>query len=446
MLSLEEMFTMHVRGLIFSACAAVSLSCASDSGAEPASSAAAEIQPFASLPLPQRGFQVRDVGTMVEPGQDVEYCEVAQLPGTPDDTYYVRTLELANLPNSHHLIVSAAPPGSSAEQRAQAMGVGQRAECISAEQIVGQGLSGVGGIQSQYAKTELPEGVGKIFHGGQYLVFDYHYLNTRDVAVQAQSAVNFHLEDAGSIRHPASGFGFRNYAIATPAQSTGSFTGECRFKSDLMVSEVTRHTHRWGTDFTVWWAGGAHDGEQIWTSHDWEQDITHAFDAPQRLRAGEGFRFRCDYQNSTDHVLRFGTQASDEMCILFGTAWEAEEGQNLGPLDCDIVWIDAAGVGHEAKAAGGFPAPSAQQQQACLGGSDASSACARCRCEACASPVIQCVTDSDCSPISQCFRDCPSGSDCFRMCQDALDGHSSGLGPFVQMSRCFSAQCSDACK
>ncbi|MBL4632436.1 MAG: hypothetical protein JKY56_01115 [Kofleriaceae bacterium] len=36
----------------------------------------------------------------------------------------------------------------------------------------------------------------------------------------------------------------------------------------------------------------------------------------------EGFEWTCNYQNTTDSVLRFGIKATDEMCILFGQIYD----------------------------------------------------------------------------------------------------------------------------
>jgi hypothetical protein len=48
------------------------------------------------LEAPKSGFQVRSHGAEVQPGEDVEYCEVARLPGEAADEYYVNRVELAN--------------------------------------------------------------------------------------------------------------------------------------------------------------------------------------------------------------------------------------------------------------------------------------------------------------------------------------------------------------
>src|SRR5688500_14029777 len=62
------------------------------------------------LPAPERGFQVTAKGTTIAAGQDVEYCEVVEVPGTPSDVYYTNRFEAALTPFSHHLNVYAVDP------------------------------------------------------------------------------------------------------------------------------------------------------------------------------------------------------------------------------------------------------------------------------------------------------------------------------------------------
>ena len=438
-------------------CVAVSAACSSaeqakpnvesgatDGGVSDAANTAHEA--YLGLTWPDDGFQVRSLGAEIAPGEDVEYCEVAQLPGDPSDTYYASGFELGNATNSHHLIVTAAVPGSEAERRAQALGLGNKVECISAElQFGAAGIEGVAGSQQPYRRITLPEGVGQVFHGGQLIVFDYHYLNAQVSPVPARSAINFHLAAPDSIVHQTKQFALRNYTIDSPPHADSSFTGECHFKQALMLGAIARHTHRWGADFTVWFSGGPRDGEQIWTSSDWEHDVDHTFDTPVALQPGDGLRFRCDYRNDTGRRLRFGTSASDEMCILFGRYWEADGGASAPDLDCDIVWTDADALGHPADEAGGFPVPSQGEQQACLN-AVSDSACDRCRCESCARPAIRCGTDAACQGIVDCYKACPAGANCDIECQAAIDANSSGTGLITQMSRCFANRCGSGCR
>lgn len=107
-----------------------------------------------------------------------------------------------------------------------------------------------------------------------------------------------------------------------------------RRRARLGVWALNRHTHRQGKDFRVWWSGGERDGELIWTSHDWEQDIDYRFDEPIVVQAGTGFRWECELENPTREVLVFGPQASDEMCILFGLFAAVGDDSEVEPQSC----------------------------------------------------------------------------------------------------------------
>lgn len=282
------------------------------------------------LAPPDNGFQVQSQGTMIAAGEDVEYCEVVQLPGTAADTYYVNKLESKMTNGSHHLIVVAVEPGSNTESGLE---VGQRVNCVGPGGF-GEDLIDVTGSQTIYDVDAFPQGVGRVYRGGQFLVFNYHYLNATEAALPARAAVNFHLTDAADVEHVAVDFGFYNLSINTPPGESRSFTKTCYFNEDVMVHKLTRHTHKWGTDFTVWYAGGPSDGEQIFTTPTYE-DNDHIFPAPIMVPAGQGFTFECSYFNDTDDTLGFGTKATDEMCILFGTYWSAS-GAEIPEQGCFI--------------------------------------------------------------------------------------------------------------
>jgi hypothetical protein len=268
------------------------------------------------LEAPENGFQVRNQGTTIESGEDVEYCEVVQLPGTSADTYYVNRFESEMTRGSHHLIVAAIEEGSQTDADAV---VGDRVECFGPTGFGGD-LLDVTGQQVPYHEESFPDGVGRVYKGGQKLVFNYHYLNATDDPLEARAAVNFYLTDEASVQKIAESAGFLFVGIDIDDGMEASYTASCEFDTDVMVHKLTRHTHQWGTDFPVYFNGGERDGELIYTSPDYE-DPDHIFDEPVLVQAGEGFRFTCNYVNDSGHHLGFGENASDEMCILFATIY-----------------------------------------------------------------------------------------------------------------------------
>lgn len=396
---------------------------------------------YLGLTLPKDGFQIRTVGVDLGPGEEREYCEVAQLPGAATDEYFVSLVELANGATSHHLGLAYADDGTPAAAELEQLGVGNRKECQGPLLAFGGGIDIIGTTQVPYGRASLPPRVARKFHGGEFIVFDYHYANTSVETVHTRSAANFHVVDRADVDHVAQLFSVNNVTIDVPAGQTASFTAECHVRTDMMLGGLTRHTHHLGKDFTVWYAGGARTGEEIWTSHDWQHDTEFSFPEPVLVRAGEGVRYRCTFANDTADRLRFGTTVKDEMCMLYGPVWPASDGGVLDLPDCNIVWIDDQGIGHPASEAGGYPKPTASQVSLCntIYGAP-SDECAQCRCDSCANAGLKCAGDPDCGPLLACLGGC-SDIDCTEACQPVIRQHSPGEGPFTALLECVKAAC-----
>jgi hypothetical protein len=421
--------------------------CETDSDASPDTSdsgspdGGAAPEAYLGLIPPEHGFQLRSVGVDLAPGEEREYCEVVRLPGDPSDEYLVGRMELANGPYSHHLGLAVAVPGSPGEAELAAFGEGQRVECPGPGLVFGEGVQLITTIQSRYGESRLPAGVARRHRGGDLVVFDYHYANASEQSVHTESAANFHLIDAADVEHEVVGFGLNDTTIDIAPASSGTVTGECHVRTDMVVGALTRHTHNWGKDVSVWFSGGERDGELIWTSRDWEHDTEFEFPEPVLLRAGEGLRYRCDFVNDTEERLRFGVNVDNEMCMVYGPSWPAVPGTDLGETYCNTVWTDDEGINHPADEAGGFPAPSAAEVHLCTAAFGAAlDECASCSCDACATPAFECLADPDCVPLYTCFAACTDLA-CARDCQAQVRLHSEGSGPFMAAAECLRVEC-----
>src|SRR5262245_1907951 len=78
------------------------------------------------IATPGDGFAVASVGTTIAPGEDVQYCEIVAIPGTPGEPIFVSGIDGRMTPYSHHLNVMAIEPGSPADA---ASTPGQRVKC-----------------------------------------------------------------------------------------------------------------------------------------------------------------------------------------------------------------------------------------------------------------------------------------------------------------------------
>ena len=411
----------------------------------------ADTAEYLGLDLPERGFRLSTRGLEVAPGSDVEYCEIAEVPGNPGEQYNVSGIELANAQGSHHLIVTMAAPGSASERQLQAHALGEQVPCIGAQQEFGlSGMSVLASSQTHYVKSSLPDGIGQRVFGGQRLVFDYHYFNFGSEPLTAKSAMAVHTFSPNEPVTFVSSLAFSNMTLDVPAMSERTFTAACTLQHAAMLSGFARHTHQFGTDFSVWFEGGPQAGQHIWTSSDWEHDTDFKFPEPRLMQPGEGFKFACSFKNPGTKPLRFGISASDEMCILGALIWSPEPQAELAPEQCVITWIDAQGIGRDTDEAGGFPPAEPIDALSCHAGSLGISlveSCVGCICNACATILARCNADTDCKALLDCNSSCSKlGSmECAQQCEPVMFEHSSAVGLITQVGECLRAGCGTEC-
>jgi hypothetical protein len=293
------------------------------------------------LATPEKGFVLDTPTTLVDPGDDVRMCEVVVLPGTAADVYYVPRIETLLGAHGEELIVHAARPGSETEA---IMDPEASVPCTRAGEAFGEEMSEVLATADRYTDESFPEGTGKVFHGGQKLALELHFVNESAERVPAHAKLAFHLADAGRVQRTMHSANFANLTIYTPPGGHSSHVGECLVRQEMLVSELVRRTQRFGTTFKVWFAGGARDGELAWVSGD-RRESRFEPSEPLHLMPGEGFRFECTYFNSSGRELRFGVSASDETCMLQANyaVPEASATEDI-PEGCLLFDVDSDGV------------------------------------------------------------------------------------------------------
>lgn len=318
--------------------------CATQAGAgfddsDDATLAAAEL----ALTPPARGLQLVTRALRVEPGEDLRWCEVVQLPGGPLDRIPVDRLELAVSPEVRDVIISAAEPGSATEA---GMIPGSRVPCTRAGEAFGEQLAELVSSQEPYLDQRYPTGVGQILQGGQKLALDYHVVGDDHVAHAAQLGLNLHAVDPEAITHLARTATFQNLTLYTPPGGRSSHLAECGVSQPLAIQQLVRRTQSHGRGFRVWIAGGERDGDLVWQSAG-PTDARIALPRPLQLGPGEGLRFQCDFVNDTDLELRYGVNAGDELCAL-SAVYVLPTLQNGAPAaepeGCLLVDVDPDGV------------------------------------------------------------------------------------------------------
>lgn len=325
----------------------VAAACATQTGLEqpPGASARDKAGSSSALELnqPESGFQIDTPATVVDPGDEVRVCEVVVLPGTPADTYYVPRIEALLSKQAEELTIHAARPGSETDS---IMDPGASVPCTRAGEAFGEELSEVLTTADRYTDEVFPEGTGKIFHGGQKLALELHYVNDSAEQTQARAKLSFHTADAERVQRLVHSANFANLTIYTPPGGHSSHVGECVVREEMLVNELVRRTQRFGTTFKVWYAGGARDGQLAWESAD-RRDSRFEPGEPLHLMPGEGFRFECSYFNPSGRELRYGVSSSDETCMLqakYALPEDVDADDDDPAEGCLLFDVDADGI------------------------------------------------------------------------------------------------------
>ena len=89
---------------------------------------------------------------------------------------------------------------------------------------------------------------------------------------------------------------------------------------DINVFAITGHTHHLGRDVQV---GTSFDEKGPVTpvyapaNFSWSEPETIIHNPPLQLTDSDGFRFSCEWKNTTNQPVGFGESANDEMCFFW---------------------------------------------------------------------------------------------------------------------------------
>jgi hypothetical protein len=184
----------------------------------------------------------------------------------------------------------------------------------------------VGGLDQRWTYTsgsphnylDMPKGVAMVLAPRQKVVFDMHYINTTDAAIDAQVVLNINFAE-GEFQKAAALVSF-NTSIAIPANGKQTVQGDCTPPPGAKFFVMSTHTHRRGVLATITRksAAGQLVGEPIVKTTDWEHPSAQLWMEEPFLTfaPGETFNYSCSYQNDRNAVTTVGTSADvNEMCM-----------------------------------------------------------------------------------------------------------------------------------
>jgi hypothetical protein len=171
----------------------------------------------------------------------------------------------------------------------------------------------------------LPPGVAFTLQQDQVVRLEMHYVNTGEEPVTIMASAEF--TSTLTFEHEADFLFAGTPDIDLPpgpeTQTVGpAFLPFVPSLAGSKVFAITGHTHTYGTAVRVANATSASDpGTEIYNpeTFNWDEPETTRLDPPVIIPAAEdgGFRFSCDYVNTSGQRIGFGENADDEMCFFW---------------------------------------------------------------------------------------------------------------------------------
>ena len=264
---------------------------------------------------------------VIAPSDEREVCEYRRLSNRK--TIDAQQFEFSASPGTHHIAIWAyygkeRDPSnfpSKPTDTAGCNGFGPN-DSYNKSTLAGSSRGG------RYA-VRFPDGIALRLAPHQPLLLNAHYKNGTPDVMRPEILFNVTPAKRGTVRHHAESLTIGNYDITIPAHATGTLVSEWHAPIDLNVIELASHQHKRGTRFTIERLENGVDTGRIYETTNWETPSELWPTEPMRVRAGDGFRFTCEWKNDDDHLVHFGVTTDDEMCFLTGYYYRDDESGSL---------------------------------------------------------------------------------------------------------------------
>lgn len=250
----------------------------------------------------------------VEPGTENTQCVLKRLPTA-------RAMHVNQIANTlgtgtHHVIIYKT---SDSEEQPTPFDCKPFADLLHPERGVPLMIS-----QKHEDMLKLPAGVGIALESGQMIRIEMHYINASTAPVQVTATSTFTEMSADALKDEADFAFFANTAIDLPPSSAASlgplFLATPSALDGAKFFGFTGHEHKLGTGVTVAKSSGKDGTDTVVydpPNFVWSEPPTVYHDPPIELPSGGGFRFTCNWQNTTASQVTFGESANDEMCVFW---------------------------------------------------------------------------------------------------------------------------------
>ena len=185
--------------------------------------------------------------------------------------------------------------------------------------------------QKAYTELNFPAKVAYTMPANQMVRVELHFVNTTSQPLPVSGTVHLGEAKEGTITEHANLMFYGNVGIILAPQAMGTVGPTYHAVPEgRKIFGLTGHQHKLGTGVTIELATGAlGTGTQLYKNIDWDDPPLTIFNPPIAPGAGQGLRFTCTYNNTTNTIVTFGENADQEMCFLWAYYYP-DQGFDIG--------------------------------------------------------------------------------------------------------------------
>jgi hypothetical protein len=271
-----------------------------------------------------RGFQLHlgPYTAWAEVENDREFLYYQPMDTTQDQ--FVTRYELSYTPGSHHFIVYNYPDGNTPATppanvyRELRTRTGQTNFLVAAQ--IGQlfPFYMFAGTQTPYTNYSLPRGVALRLPAGRGFDLNVHTVNRTGVdRTNDEVYANFYTVDRSEVQYIAESDYFGDQNITLPPNQMTTISKTFSFPEKRNVIQLWSHSHEKTVEFRIEGVTGAHAGELLYWTNDWEHPPLLQYDTPLVFEAGDQIKITTTWNNTTEETVHFGPLSTDEMQFMF---------------------------------------------------------------------------------------------------------------------------------
>jgi hypothetical protein len=284
------------------------------------------IATFEPLPIPAQGFQLHLGPFNVWPSAINDREFLYYKPYSTTRNTYITRYQIRYRAGSHHMIVYNYPTGTAGgltpnvyRDIRDSLGAINPITLLQLGNLFPNRF--FVGTQTPEIDYSFPPGVALQMPPGTGFDLNVHSVNRTSAGRLGEVYVNIHTVDSAAVVHKATARNFQNADIFLPPFQTTTISRSFRFSQNTNIIQMWAHAHQRMIEFSVFGAGGAHNGRLLYYTNDWEHPALLSLRTPLRFLAGDSIRMVTTWHNPTSQPIRGGILSTDEMQFLFFIAY-----------------------------------------------------------------------------------------------------------------------------